>query len=175
LNGTQSLGTTFINQRVTSSGYSADSTNWSLVRSVTLTGTTLTVVLTNKANGNVVADAVRIERIGAAASSAQGTVLNDGGDSDFAGAGVLIASSTSNEQHTGGHMQQNEATRDQRYSQSHDSVLQNNLNLDLAPELGVLEETLDLVREVSRHVRGTESNSSVDGLFSEEHDWLSVL
>ena len=173
--GIQSLGTSLINQRVASSGYSASSTNWSLVRSVTLQGSTLTVVLTNKANGNVVADAVRLERVGAASSSLNGAAFDVGGDSDFSGAGILAGTFTTNDQHTGGHMQENQATCDQQHTASHDSVLQDNLNFDLAPELGVLEETLDLVREVNLQVRETESNGGVDGIFSEEQDWLSVL
>lgn len=174
-NGTQSLGTSLINQRSASAGFSADGTNWSFLKNVTITGSTLTVVLTNRANGSVVADAVRIERISNGSSIARSDVLDVGGGFDLDSEGVLAASSTTSTHHSGGPMQQSEFSREQQLAQSHDSVLQNGLSLDLAPELGLLEETLDLVREVSRHARGGESASSLDGLFSEEQDWLSVL
>ena len=75
--GTQNLGTSYVNQRVASSGYTADGTNWFLARTVTITGSTLRAVLSNNANGYVVADAVRIERVGAAAPVARGAVLSD--------------------------------------------------------------------------------------------------
>ncbi|MCE9528012.1 MAG: choice-of-anchor D domain-containing protein, partial [Planctomycetales bacterium] len=173
-NGTQSLGTSLVNQRRASAGYAADGTNWSLVRTVTVTGTTLTVTLSNRANGNVVADAVRIERIGASSAAAHGAVLNEGGDSASSGVGILVASLSCSE-HQGSQEARTESSHNPNPSQTHNSVLQSSLNLDLAPELGLLEDTLDLVREVSRHVRGSESSSSLDGLFSQEQDWLSVL
>jgi hypothetical protein len=173
-NGSQNLGTSLVNQRTASAGYAADSTSWSLVRTVTVTGTTLTVALSNRANGNVVADAVRIERVGASSSAARGAVLDIGGESESTGAGVFVTSLSSSEHH-GGQEQHSDFSHNQNPTQAHDAVLQSNLNLDLAPELGLLEDTLDLVREVSRHVRGSESESGLDGLFSQEQDWLSVL
>ncbi|MFN0017603.1 MAG: choice-of-anchor D domain-containing protein [Pirellulaceae bacterium] len=174
LNGSQNLGASLVNQRNASNGYNVDGTNWSLVRTVTITGSTLTVSLSNRANGNVVADAVRIERVGASSAAARGAVLDIGGESDSTGAGVFVASLSSSEHHSG-QEQHSECTHNQNPTQAHDAVLQSNLNLDLAPELGLLEDTLDLVREVSRHARGSESVSSLDGLFSQEQDWLSVL
>lgn len=174
--GTQNLGTVYVNQRVASGGYSAAGTNWSLVKTLTLSGSTLRVVLSNSANGNVVADAVRIERIGATSSTARGAVLDSGDDTSSPGSGVFVASlSNSTQPHVDGHEQQGEVPNGPSTSQPHDAALQSNLNLDLAPELSLLDETLDLLREVSRHVRPSDSTSSLEGLFNQERDWLSAL
>ena len=151
-------------------------TNWSRVQTVTISGNTLRVVLSNRANGNVVADAVRIERVAASSPTARGEVVDFGGESSSTGAGVFVASlSHSPEHHVGGHEQQGEVHSSLATSQPHDAALQSNLNLDLAPELSLLDETLDLLREVSRHVRPSDATSSLEGLFSREQDWLTVL
>ncbi len=174
--GSQNFGTSVHNQRVASAGYTADGTNWFRVRTVTITGNSLTVSLSNLANGKVVADAVRIERVGTASSMALGAVANIGGDSASPGAGVFVAAFTSStEQRTGGLIQRSEEIGSQAMPNPHDSVLQDNLHRDLAPELGLLEDTLDLLREVSRHVRSSDSSSGLESLFSREKDWLSVL
>jgi len=167
--GTQNLGTVFVNQRVASGGYTAAGTNWSLVKTLTLSGSTLRVVLSNNANGNVVADAIRIERIAAASSTPHGALLDGGEESSSPGSGVFVASLSNSTD------QQSEVHSSLATSQPHDAALQSNLNLDLAPELSLLDETLDLLREVSRHVRPSDSPSGLEGLFSHEQDWLSVL
>ncbi len=173
--GTQNLGTTFVNQRNASAGYAADGTNWFHVRTATITGDTLRVVLSNNANGNVVADAVRIERVAAGSATANGEVLDIGGDSGSEGSGVFVASLSSSVENHGGQAQQAETHSDVANSQPHDAALQSDLDLDLAPELGLLEDALDLVREVSRHVRKADSSSGLEGLFAQDSDWLSVL
>jgi Abnormal spindle-like microcephaly-assoc'd, ASPM-SPD-2-Hydin/Metallo-peptidase family M12B Reprolysin-like len=169
LAGTQNLGTTYHNQRVASAGYTADGTNWLRVRTVTITGNSLTVYLSNLANGNVVADAVRIERVVTTSGAALGAVHDTGSE----GSGVFVASLSSRGENQGGDEQQPETHGDDTTSQQHAAALQS--NLDLAPELGLLEETLDLVRELSRHVRSSESSSGLEDLFNQDQDWLSVL
>ncbi|MBC7856843.1 MAG: choice-of-anchor D domain-containing protein, partial [Pirellulaceae bacterium] len=172
--GAQNLGTTYVNQRNASAGYTAGGTIWSRVTTVTITGTTLQVVLSNNANGNVVADAVRIERV-VAGSAARSEVLDIGGDSGSEGSGVYVASLSSHLENPSGQAQQAETHGDVASAQPHDAALQSDLNLDLAPELGLLEDTLDLVREVSRHVRKADTSSGLEGLFAQDSDWLSVL
>ena len=174
--GSQILGTTFVNQRVASAGHTVDGTHWFQVRTVTITGTTLQVVLSNKANGNVVADAVRIEKVGSAASLAGGEVLANGtvldsGNPGSQGAGVFVASLAGSQHHSGGH-EQGELHSGLAVSQPQDVALQS--NLDIAPELGLLNDTLDLLHEVSRHVRPSDT-TNLEGLFSHEQDWLAVL
>jgi hypothetical protein len=170
--GTQNLGTVYANQRVASGGYSFAGTNWSRVQTVNIAGNSLRVVLANQANGNVVADAVRIERIGPAASAALGAAVNVGGISGSEGMGVLVASSSVRADHpASGFEQQSEA----QATSQHDATLLNNLDLDLAPELGLLDDTLDLLREVSRQLRKSDSGSSLESLLSQEQDWLSAL
>ncbi|MGI8982542.1 MAG: choice-of-anchor D domain-containing protein [Pirellulaceae bacterium] len=173
VSGTQNLGTSFVNQRTASSGYSADGTNWFRVRNVTITGTTLQVVLSNRANGNVVADAVRIERVVTGSAVARGEVLDIGGDSGSEGSGVFVASLSSSTPNHFSQEQQAETHSGVVNSQPHDAALSS--NLDLAPELGLLEDTQDLVREISRHVRRADSSSGLEGLFALDSDWLSVL
>jgi hypothetical protein len=132
------------------------------------------VVLSNRANGNVVADAVRIERI--TTGSASLPVAPENGDADSAGEGVFVASAGIHSAFA--RMEQQSDPRNELVqNQSHNELFGS--DLDLAPELGLLEETLDLVREVSRAVRSSEnsgsSGSSAESLFGEEHDWLAIL
>ena len=162
-----------MNQRVASSGYTADGTNWFLARTVTITGSTLRAVLSNNANGYVVADAVRIERVGAAAPVARGAVLSDRTSSGSEGTGIFIASLSSQSGQGGGQEQHAVVRKDLALAHRQEALFGH--NLDLAPELALLEETLSLVREVSRHVRPTDSTSSLEELFSLKSDWLAVV
>jgi hypothetical protein len=52
-----------VNQRVAPSGPSANGVRWKLLGTLNLAGSQLTIKLTNAANGIVVADAIRLERI----------------------------------------------------------------------------------------------------------------
>lgn len=61
--GNQAVKTIKINQRVAPSGLSADGSSWKLLGTVTVAGGQLSVKLTNAANGTVMADAVRVERV----------------------------------------------------------------------------------------------------------------
>jgi hypothetical protein len=76
--GATELGTVLANQEVASSGLNWSGTNWKELGTFDITGDTIRVTLTNAANDRVVADAIRIERIGdlpapegAAAASSQ--------------------------------------------------------------------------------------------------------
>jgi hypothetical protein len=62
--GATALGTVLANQEVASSSLNWSSTNWKELGTFDITGDTIRVTLTNAANDRVVADAVRVERIG---------------------------------------------------------------------------------------------------------------
>ncbi|WP_254512688.1 choice-of-anchor D domain-containing protein [Anatilimnocola floriformis] len=78
--GSTSLGTVLANQEVASSGLTWSGTNWKDLGTFNITGDTIRVVLTNAANDRVVADAIRVERIGdlpdQGNGAAAGSVLN---------------------------------------------------------------------------------------------------
>ncbi|HZN34378.1 MAG TPA: choice-of-anchor D domain-containing protein, partial [Pirellulaceae bacterium] len=61
---TTSRGTTLVNQQLTPSGLSADGALWKSLGVVTINSGRMVVRLTNAANNKVVADAIRIERVG---------------------------------------------------------------------------------------------------------------
>ncbi|MCU0879889.1 MAG: choice-of-anchor D domain-containing protein [Pirellulaceae bacterium] len=61
--GGQTLLSTTVNQRLSPSGLSADGVNWKQVGTVEITGGSAVIRMTNKANGKVVADAMRLELI----------------------------------------------------------------------------------------------------------------
>lgn len=59
------LGTYDLNQQLTPDDYSADGATWEILDTFTVTSRTLTVMLTNLADGRITADAIRIERVSA--------------------------------------------------------------------------------------------------------------
>ena len=61
--GSQLALTMQVNQRLTPAGLWDGTTNWQSLGTVTVTGGVLNVKLTNAANGQVVADAIRIEKV----------------------------------------------------------------------------------------------------------------
>ena len=62
-NGAQFLGTSRVSQKVASSGFSDAGSQWKDLGNFTITGSTLVVKLTSAANGWVIADGIRIEKI----------------------------------------------------------------------------------------------------------------
>lgn len=62
--GVTPVGSVLANQEVASSGFNWGGTNWKELGTFDIAGDTIRVTLTNAANDRVVADAVRIERIG---------------------------------------------------------------------------------------------------------------
>jgi hypothetical protein len=62
-NGTQLLGTSRVSQKVSSSGFADAGSQWRDLGNFTITGSSLVVKLTNAANGFVVADGIRIEKV----------------------------------------------------------------------------------------------------------------
>lgn len=88
-NGTQLVSTTQVNQRLTPAGLWDGTTNWKSLGTVTVSGGVLTVKLTNGANGLVVADAIRIEKIlGSNADSSAGAPGLTSKSSPAAGSGL---------------------------------------------------------------------------------------
>lgn len=71
LDGTIVRSTVRINERLAPSGLTADGTRWRLLTTVAVHSGRLTVRLTNAANGQVVADAVRIERVASIPASSR--------------------------------------------------------------------------------------------------------
>ena len=80
--GSTALSTVLANQEVASSGLSWSGTNWKDLGTFDITGDTIRVTLTNAANDRVIADAIRVERIGDLpgpdGAAAAGSVLNFG-------------------------------------------------------------------------------------------------
>jgi hypothetical protein len=74
-NGSTPVSTVKMNQRVASSGVSADGANWKLLGTVKVTGGRLNVRLSNAADGQVVADAIRIVRTASAAELPEESTL----------------------------------------------------------------------------------------------------
>ena len=92
LDGTAARGAVTVNQRVAPSdffvsGQSPEQTGWKTLGTFNFVNGTLAVRLTDKANGSVIADAVRIERLG---DIPPVQVLDDG-DSGFAKVGTWTA------------------------------------------------------------------------------------
>jgi hypothetical protein len=89
--GSLVVGTALVNQQMAPAGFSDAGANWQdLGGPYDVTGTTLAVRLSDAANGYVIADAVRVERLGSlpAAGTAQvfdGTTAVPGGGSDSFG------------------------------------------------------------------------------------------
>ncbi len=62
--GITSLGTTAVNQQLTPNDFTDQGVGWKNLGTFTITGNTLVVTLTNAANNYVIADAVRIQKVG---------------------------------------------------------------------------------------------------------------
>ncbi|MFY9255342.1 MAG: hypothetical protein WAO83_17960, partial [Fuerstiella sp.] len=102
------VGQKDINQKVAPNSFNEEGTAWENIATVTITGTTLTVKLTNDANSFVAADAIRIEKTeeippvqivdnGDTAHTANGYIVAAGGyntDHSYAGAGSGSSVST---------------------------------------------------------------------------------
>jgi hypothetical protein len=82
--GSRLVRTVTVDQRSAASGLSADGSNWKLITTLSISGSQLVVQLANNANGTVVADALRIERVAAAA-------LPGDNDGDAAASELAIA------------------------------------------------------------------------------------
>lgn len=72
LDGETDLGTYRVNQKVAPSDFTDDGVGWKHLTEVTVTGNTLVVELTDdNVNGDAIADAVRVQRVGEPAPSAE--------------------------------------------------------------------------------------------------------
>jgi len=92
--GSAALGTTAVNQQAASAGLTDSGTNWQDLGTFNVTSSTLRVALSSNANQYVIADAIRIERVTAAAPapavqvSDGGTAVPAGGASSFGSTAV---------------------------------------------------------------------------------------
>src|SRR5207302_2331679 len=85
LDGSTSLGTVQVNQQADPKGFSDQGGTWQDLGTVTINGNQLIVQLSNNANGYVIADAIRVERVGNAATvqvlDGAAQIANGGSDS----------------------------------------------------------------------------------------------
>lgn len=88
LDGTTVCTTVRINERLAPSGLTAEGARWKMLTTVTIRSGTLTVRLTNSANGQVVADAVRIERVVTSAIARRSALGGEGGTLGAGGAAI---------------------------------------------------------------------------------------
>jgi hypothetical protein len=168
-NGSQQAGSVQLNQRLTPSGLWDGSTNWQHLGVVTVTSGQLSVKLTNNANGTVVADAVRIERITAAgaavlASTMQVSLPNQLTESSAALwiQAALASSARPAELHRGPAV--NGGSNDSSLERSFDPAPAGNWDLTLAelePENALLADALELV-------------SRTRSALGEEESWLAA-
>ncbi len=78
--GSTPLGTTLLNQKLAPNDFTADGAGWEnlSVTPYVVTGNTLSVTLSNLANGFVIADAIRVEKVGALILGPAAAVSLDG-------------------------------------------------------------------------------------------------
>ena len=172
--GSGTVKTVKTNQRVAASGVADEGANWKLLGTVTVTKGWAVVKLTNKANGKVVADGIRLVQAPPPAPGASELLVHAGGSSD-AGASALLAARASADAGSGvfGGTASSIApdlcppkTPDPLATgshQAHDHVWSQ--PQDVALEKSVLEETLSLLSE-SRSAVG-EDFDVLDQLLSE--------
>ena len=87
LDGSQLVGQVDVNQETLKSDLVADGTTWQHLGQFTITGETLVVQLSDQANQYIIADAVRIERVGAAVQSPEIQVTD--GSTNIADSGTV--------------------------------------------------------------------------------------
>ena len=179
--GSTAVGTVLKNQEVAASGLSWSSTNWSSLGTFDITGDTIRVTLTNAANDRVVADAVRVERIGdlpepggaAAAGSALNLGLLDQASSLQPAVSTPASSSPSSAPLFAPLTTSISLTSSSGLtSESVDEVLTS--NNETRAELMLLDQSLDLLRTVENTIAdgsGSDAIEATDELLAE--DWLS--
>lgn len=175
-----------INQTQAASGLNAEGTSWRMLTNVTVVSGTLSVQLGNLANGNIVADAVRIERISAASALLENDALGGGSTSDDDGSG-LVAFDSSRQ----GGSQGNSSLSGSLLGRSSSPAGLNaerhaelfSRGSDCHGELSLLEDTLDLLDELSSFRRAGSSDQSGekgsesllgDDAFALQENWLSI-
>jgi hypothetical protein len=157
-NGTQLLGTSRVSQKVASSGFSDNGSQWRDLGNFTITGSTLAVKLTNAANGWVAADGIRIEKI------AEGRTAR----SSLAGGPAASAGLASLETGAAGTSAVQNATDSIFSDRGNDAWLQHSgslraaaqywqnaaasLRADIEPELTALEKAADLLDDLAAHL-----------------------
>ena len=80
LDGSTTLAAVAVNQQLDPAGFADQGAAWQDLATVTIAGPNLTVRLSNAANGYVIADAIRIERIGGATPAPEIAVLDGAAD-----------------------------------------------------------------------------------------------
>lgn len=164
--GTRLLGSARVNQENSSTGLTDAGSNWKILGTFTVTSGTLVVTLTNRANDQVIADAIRVQQVftsSAARSALPDDVASDtssylASDTSVAFAPAIAAASSSSSTYSSGNTRSTSETP--AYLASY----------DLAPEYALLGETLDLVREFDELT----SNLTVGNPADREALWSAV-
>ncbi len=91
LDGTTTLGTVRVNQQLTPADFNDSGAAWKDLGTFTVTSNSLSVKLTSDANGFVIADAIRAERVGNLAAGPRAS-LRDGATDVPSGGSVLLGS-----------------------------------------------------------------------------------
>jgi hypothetical protein len=167
-NGSKAVRTARVNQRLTPASLEDSGTRWQLLGGVAINSGKLVVRLTNAANGQVVADAVRIERIVSSGSLAASAAL--GG---FHVPSTQFASTFWDDATAG-----SSAATFRVPTAPSDRVLPSNSsppaasNDDWNAELSVLQSAVELLR-ASR--TATHHESALDQLAADEAIWSELL
>lgn len=161
-NGSQPLGVSRVSQKVASSGFSAGGSQWKDLGNFTITGSTLVVKLTNAANGWVVADGIRIEKLNGAGSA---STFSRGLDAS----GAIWQSLLVNSSLAGGNVRESQSAVDSVFSDLGNSSWQplasasrslihhgrhdaSSPEADVAPELAALEDATNLLNDLAEHL-----------------------
>jgi len=161
-NGNTTVRTVRVNERLTPASLEANGARWQSLGNVWITNGRLVVKLTNAANGQVVADAVRIERIVSSGSLAATLASSSTVATTFEATGSNATTSTSPAV----------ASRPVLPTSAPRSLDTAYHPGDYAAEAGVLRSVVDLLR-VSRQAR--EQQSAVDQLAADESAWSELL
>jgi hypothetical protein len=162
-NGAKALRTVRINQRLTPASLDDGGARWQLLGSAAINSGKLVVRLTNAANGQVVADAVRIERIASSGSLAASAAL---GSLDPHPA--RFASTFSTDESAGADAVR--AAQPPRFTPLNSSPPAD--SNDCGPELSVLQNAVELLRATRN---ATHHASALDQLAGDEAVWSELL
>jgi hypothetical protein len=163
-NGSRALRTVRVNQRLTPASLEENGTRWQLLGSAAINSGKLVVRLTNAANGQVVADAVRIEPIQSSGSLAASSPFGDT---------VHFASAFLSEMPASSHAAASAAPSSTLVrTTTPDSPTRATTTADCGPELALLQNAIELLR-ASR--TATHHQSALDQLAADETAWSELL
>jgi hypothetical protein len=176
--GGQTLLSTTVNQRVSPSGLSADGAKWKQVGTVEITGGSAVIRMTNKANGKIVADAMRLELIpeglpvAALATTGPGSPVH--APSGYSSYTFVLAS-------TAGQHAQTEEPLNAEYTSADDASGSSASDFvwsqpeDVLAEQQLLDDVLDLLEEFHGQEEDQADWLGMVGLLEEEAGRLAAI